>query len=156
MKFFRQNIGPYKLSLYFSRTTKVTGINSNLKDGNHAIMWEFDGEEDAPVIAALRSVQAQFHLPAIHLLRSHPDGGFHAYCFKSTPWIKTVHIVSGTNGVDPGYISMCCMRQHWTLRTSDKGKGQPKFYALLESKVPSDCSYRDFESAVEYETWQKR
>ena len=155
MKFIRQNIGPYKLSLYFSRTTKVTGINSDLTDGNHAIMWEFDGTDEAPVIAALRSTQARFHLPQIIVLRSHPIGGFHAYCFKRTPWIKTVHIVSGTHGVDPGYISMCAMRQLWTLRTSDKGQGIPKFHLMLDSKIPTDCSYRDLKNAVRYETWKK-
>ena len=155
-KIIRRNIGPYKLSLYFGKTTKIQGINSNLADGNHAIFWEFDGEEEAPVIAALRSVQARFRLPAIHLVRSHPGGGYHAYCFKSTPWVKTVHIVSGTNGIDPGYLSMCSIRQHWTLRVSDKGKGSPEFHSMLESKVPADCTEHDLSTFVEYESWKAR
>jgi len=155
-RIIRRNIGPYKLSLYFGRTTKIQGINSNLVDGNHAIFWEFDGEEEAPVIAALRSVQARYRLPAIHLVRSHPGGGFHAYCFKSTPWVKTVHIVSGTNGIDPGYLSMCAIRQHWTLRVSDKGKGSPEFHSMLESKIPADCTEYDLATFVEYESWIKR
>ena len=155
-KIIKHNIGPYKISLYFGRTTKIEGINSNLADGNHAIFWEFDSVEEAPVIAALRSVQARFRLPAIHLIRSHPGGGFHAYCFKSTPWIKTIHIVSGTNGVDPGYLSMCAIRQHWTLRISDKGKGKPEFHSMLESKVAADCTLDELTSCVEYEVWTKR
>ena len=155
-KIVKRNIGPYKISLYFGRTTKIEGINSNLADGNHAIFWEFDSVEELPVIAALRSVQARYRLPAIHLIRSHPGGGFHAYCFKSTPWIKTVHIVSGTNGVDPGYLSMCCIRQHWTLRIIDKGKGKPEFHSMLESKVAADCTLDELTSCVEYEVWTKR
>ena len=154
-KIIRRNIGPYKLSLYFGKTTKIQGINSNLTDGNHAIFWEFDGEEEAPVIAALRSVQARYRLPAIHLVRSHPGGGFHAYCFK-TPWVKTIHIVSGTNGIDPGYLSMCAIRQHWTLRVSDKGKGSPEFHSMLESKIPADCTEHDLATFVEYESWKTR
>jgi hypothetical protein len=155
-KIYRTQIGPYKISLYLGRTTKVQGVNSNLGDGNHAIFWEFDSIEPAPVIAALRSVQARFHLPAIHLARSHPGGGFHAYCFKRTPWVKTVHIVSGTNGIDPGYLSMCCIRLHWTLRVSDKGQGQPEFHSVLESKVSADCTLDDLESLVEYEVWKRK
>ena len=155
-KIIRRNIGPYKLSLYFGRTTEIQGINSNLADGNHAIFWEFDGEEEAPVIAALRSVQARYRLPAIHLVRSHPDGGYHAYCFKRTPGGRTIHIVSGTNGIDPGYLSMCAIRQHWTLRVSDKGKGSPEFHSMLESKIPADCTEHDLATFVEYESWKKR
>jgi len=156
MRFIKFSLFRYRVSLYISQVTSVTGINSDLVGGGHVIMWEFDDTDQAPVIAALRSTQARFHLPEIILLRSHPNGGYHAYCFKRTPWVRSIHIVSGTNGVDPGYISMCAMRQHWTLRTSDKGQGLPKFHMLLDSKQPTDCSYRDFKDAVRYETWRMR
>lgn len=57
----------YYLRLRFGRIIKVMGINSNLKDGNHILMWEFDITDEKSVLKALRLVQREYNLSLIHI-----------------------------------------------------------------------------------------
>lgn len=148
-------IGRYQISVMAGPVTDVTGINSNLKNGGHIIMWEFDETDWASVLPALTAIQGIFELPNIHIARSHPNGGFHAYCFKRMPFIESLHIVSGTMHVDPSYITLCAMRQHWTLRLTDKGQGQPEYYHTINSGYPADCDFFDLVGIVEYRARRK-
>ena len=129
------------------------GINSTLRDGSHIIMWEFDHPHASEVYNALLRVAKQYQLPAIHVARSHPGGGFHAYCFRRSAWVDSLHIVSGTMWVDPGYISMCAMRGHWTLRLTDKGQGTPEHVFTIAGYGEEQCSAEDLISLVKYEAW---
>ena len=149
----RHRIGRLKFSLVIGTITKVQGINSALKDGHHVVMWEFDDFTEAQVRSALFAAQAFHGLPAIHVSQSHPGGGYHAYCLARKTFVETLHIVSGTPGVDPRYIAMCAMRGHWTLRLTDKGQGAPKFLTTLPSGWPEQVSPDEFASAVNYEVW---
>ena len=136
--------------------TKVLGVNSNLKNGRHIIMWEFDETNGPEVEKALWAAQVCYRLPDIHIARSHPEGGFHAYCFKALSFVETLHIVSGTALVDPGYITLCAMRQHWTLRLSDKGQGQPEFEKILPGYGKPTAEPGDLVGIVEYSARLKR
>ncbi len=149
-------LGQYTLSLYMGKQTEVTGINSTLKDGLHIIMWEFDNPDPTHMLGQLRLSQQQFDLAPIHIAKSSVGGGYHAYCFTAVPWIYSIHIVSGTGGVDPGYISMCAMRGHWTLRTTDKGHGAPKHWRTLPSEVMPDCNKHDLAGGVKYKVWERK
>ena len=149
-------LGKYTVSLYVGRQTKVTGINSALKGGLHIIMWEFDNPDPSNMLAQLTLCQQQFDLSPIHIARSSDGGGYHAYCFTAVPWIYSIHIVSGTGGVDPGYISMCAMRGHWTLRTTDKGQGTPKHWRTLPSEVEPDCDKHDLAGGTHYNVWERK
>lgn len=145
--------GNWRFSVYIGRVTSVRGVNSSLSDGSHITMWEFDDPDLERAIDALLAAQYRYHLPHITICRSSEGGGYHAYCFLKSTWMRSVHIVSGTLGVDPGYISMCCMRQHWTLRLTDKGRGAPEIVAGLFSDRPNDASWQDLKSFVRYESW---
>lgn len=148
-------IGRFQVSLMAGLVTKVTGVNSNLRNGNHIIMWEFDETDVVGVLAALQAAQAFHRLPDIHVAESHPGGGVHAYCFKSLSFIETLHIVSGTALVDPSYITMCAMRQHWTLRLTDKGQGQPEYQETLPGPGVTTASPSDLVGIVEYLAYRK-
>jgi len=152
----KRSFGPYTVSLYMGKQTEVTGINSNLQDGSHIVMWEFDSPEPSNMLGQLRLAQQYHCLSDIHIARSSEGGGYHAYCFTALPWIYSMHVVSGTGGVDPGYISMCAMRGHWTLRTSDKGRGAPQHWLTLPSNVPPDCDKHDLIGGVNYKVWERK
>ncbi len=149
-------IGRLQVSLQTGLVTPVAGVNSNLKDDSHIIMWEFDIPDRDLIVAGLEAIQEDFQLPAIHLAQSHPGGGFHAYCFASMSFIDTLHIVSGTPWVDPNYVTMCAARQHWTLRLTDKGQGQPEHLEQLAGYRSSDAGMEDLVSWVNYTAEKKR
>ncbi len=150
----RWKVKGIRFSLRIGRVSQVTGINSTLKDNSHIIMWEFDETDWRLVKRWLWASQAFHSLPAIYVSRSHPGGGFHAYCFQRVNWIDSIAIVAKTEGVDPGYISMCCQRGHWTLRLTDKGKGTPQYLTTLPSGHPETASKNDLLSVVQYESWR--
>lgn len=148
-------IGRLQASLMAGLVTKVTGVNSNLIDGSHIIMWEFDETDKLAVLEALQIVQSDFRLPDINVAESHPGGGFHAYCFYALPFVRTLHIVSGTRLVDPHYITLCAMRQHWTLRLTDKGQGAPQYLETLPGYLEKTAKPEDLVGVVEYRAYQK-
>lgn len=153
---FRTRIGSWRITLSVGRVTDVKGINSELKDGRHIIMWEFDETDWQLVKRSLMYVQTDRRLPTIYISRSHPGGGYHAYCLVAVPWIQSVHIVSGTPLVDPGYINMCAIRGHWTLRLTDKGMGAPEFWEELPSLRRETASTLDLKSYVKYEAFKSK
>lgn len=148
-------IGRFQVSLMAGLVTKVTGINSNLKNGLHIVMWEFDETDKLAVLASLQATQIFHDLPNIYVAESHPGGGFHAYCFKALSFVETLHIVSGTALVDPHYITMCAMRQHWTLRLTNKGQGQPLYLETLVGPGQKTADQNDLIGIVEYHAYQK-
>ena len=148
----KRSIGDWRIILSVGRVTGVQGVNSTLTDGNHMLMWEFDTTAYAPVYLALAQAQRRYTLPEIRILQSHPDGGFHAYCWTRMPFIRTVTIVSSTPGVDPGFITMCCARRHWTLRLTDKGQGTPKLMSVVKSLLPDESDISDLVGGVHYTT----
>lgn len=148
-------IGRLQVSLMAGLVTKVTGVNSNLKNGKHIIMWEFDETDKLAVLASLQAVQIFFQLPDINVAESHPGGGFHAYCFKALSFVETLHIVSGTALVDPHYITLCAMRQHWTLRLTDKGQGAPQYLETLQGPGQKTACPVDLEGIVQYRAYLK-
>lgn len=153
---FRHRIGAWRFTLSIGRVTDVEGINSELKSGSHIIMWEFDETDEKAVINSLYNAQITWSLPTIYLARSHPGGGFHAYCLISLPWTNTLHIVSGTDLVDPGYINMCAIRGHWTLRLTDKGMGAPEHWTTLLKNISETASIFDLVSYVKYEAFKSK
>lgn len=153
---FRNRIRSWRIALSVGRVTDVKGINSELKDGKHIIMWEFDETHWEIVHGALSTAQRNFGLSTIYVARSHPGGGYHAYCLLAVNWIRSIHIVSGTALVDPGYINMCAMRGHWTLRLTDKGMGAPHHWMQLASFVEETAQIYDLKSYVQYEAFKSK
>ena len=148
---FRHRFGDVRVALSVGRVTDVEGINSDLVGGGHIIMWEFDEEDWTKVHKYLQDIQIRYPLSDIHVAQSHPGGGFHAYCFTRMSWLQSLHIVTGTEGVDEAWINLCAMRNHWTLRLTDKGQGEPLFWCTLTSVNTPNCGMVDLSRHVKYE-----
>jgi len=130
----------------------VTGVNGNLEDDNHILMWDFDNTTLNDVATELLKVQRVYELPTIHILETKDNKNFMAYCFKRTPWLKVVEILAFTKGVDWNYIKYGVYRGHFTLRVTPKDGREPKLIWSLVSDVPDDCSVADLMSWTKYET----
>lgn len=152
----RKRIGRLKISLVIGMITDVSGVNSTLEDGNHIIMWDFDTAALDEVRGWLRGIQQVYQLPTIYIAFSSNNHSFHAYCLTRMPWLQTVSIVAATGGIDPGYVAMCAMRGHWTLRLSDKGKGAPRHAYTLPWPVVEQATLTDLKSWVTYEVWNPK
>lgn len=151
-----KRIGHFKISLMAGMVTDIIGVNSTLKDGNHIVMWEFDNCTHDEVHSWLFRVQGRYNLPNIYISESSRGGGYHAYCLHRTSWRRSLHIVSGTKGVDEGYISMCAMRKHWTLRLTDKGQGCPVWIETLPSHYLETATLAEVRQADGYQVWMNK
>ena len=148
----RLNIGSLRFTFSFSPIIKVTGVNSYIGDNLHFIMWDFDHAKFSDVRDALKVVQTRYFLSDIHIAKTKPDGGYHAFCFSTVDWQKAVEIVAATNYVDMKYLKWSVFRGRFTLRVSEKMGRIPHKVALLDGYGTPDVTIRDCKSWVIYET----
>ena len=143
--------------LYFrmGKRVEVEGINSTLSDGDSVLFWEFDEMPVRDVRRHLRAVQGKCHLPTIRLYQASTIHSWHAVCLYRIKWLSALSIVAGTPGVDPDYIRLAAHREHFTLRMTDKGRGQPTLVDYIPSFEPESATYEEFLSAVVYNAWVK-
>lgn len=145
-------IGRWRFTITIAPMADVIGVNGNLEDGNHILMWDFDDTDLNTVVTNLLKVQRIYELPAIHILETNKNENFMAYCFKRTEWKKVVEILAFTEGVDWNYFKYGVYRKHFTLRVTPKSGREPKLIWTLVSDVPADCAIADLMSWTKYET----
>lgn len=138
-----------------ARVTKVIGVNSNLDDGTHILMWDFDDVELDRVREALKTVQTRYMLSDILILRTKEPNNYIAYCFSSQLWRRAIEIVASTLYVDWQFLRFGVYRGHFTLRVTPKNGRVPKLIEILEGYSNSDVSPQDLSSWVKYETLSK-
>lgn len=148
----RLTIGSHRLTFTFAKVAKVIGVNSELEDGRHILMWDFDDTELTEVKAALKVVQVRYFLSDIYILETKKDTNYIAYCFTALSWRRTVEIVAATDKVDWQFLRFGVYRGHWTLRVSPKGDRSIHFKARLEGMELPNCSTHELNSWVRYET----
>jgi len=148
----RITIGDIRLTFTIARVAKVIGVNSRLDDGRHILMWDFDNTTLEEVKNALRKVQSRYFLSDIFILETKKDTNFIAYCFTALDWRRAVEIIASTQGVDWNFIKYGVYRERFTLRVSPKDRRVPKKVATLEGYELPNCSVKDLNSWVRYET----
>jgi len=136
----------------FSIQKKVIGVNSQLEDGKHFLLWDFDGLSLGEVMTALEYVQGWFELPSIYILNTGIEGYYHAYCFKKFHWAKAMYALASTRGIDETFFKLGVMRGYWTLRFSDKKDRSFEKVAELESPFEEDVNPYEISSFAEYFT----
>ena len=148
----RLNIGSLRLTLTVAHITKVIGVNSELTDGNHILMWDFDDIPLTHVIGALREVQTRYFLPDIVILETKERHNYCAWCFTCLPWRRAIEIVAATRGVDWNFFRYSVWRYHFTLRTTPKDGRDSKRVVTLPGYEPDSATVDDLRYWVEYET----
>jgi hypothetical protein len=148
----RLTIGHHRLTLTFARIAKVIGVNSELEDGRHILMWDFDAVPLDVVVESLKKVQARYLLSDIHICRTKEPHNYIAYCFSSQEWRTACEIVASTQNVDWQFFRFGVYRGHFTLRVTPKNNRQIKFAKRIEGYCLPDCNPPDLKSWVRYET----
>jgi len=74
----RLTIGDLRFTFSCARITKVVGVNSELADGNHILMWDFDDVPLDEVQDALMRVQTRYFLSEIVILETRKDKSYNA------------------------------------------------------------------------------
>lgn len=141
-----------RFTLTIARVAKVIGVNSELEDGRHILMWDFDEVKLEDVVEALKYVQVRYMLSDIHLLRSKEPDNYLAYCFTACDWRRAVEIIASTQGVDWQFFRFGVYRGHFTLRVTPKNGRIPYLAERLEGCELPDCKPSDLKSWVRYET----
>jgi len=149
---WKWRVGRWRITFTFAPVTNVTGVNSNLEDGNHILMWDFDDTTFDDVFKSLLTTQRVYELPNIYILETLKDKNFMAYCFKRTPLFEAAEIIAFTKGVDWNYFKYGVYRNHFTLRVTPKCGREIKLIWTLKSGVPEDCSIPELKSWTIYET----
>ena len=148
----RVKLANYRFTFSFAHVEKVAGVNSNLSDGNHILMWDFDEKTIWQVITELHNVQLVYNLPKIYILETKDSSNYFAYCFKRTPWRKAVEIITYTKHVDWGFIKFGVFRGHFTLRITPKCLRKPNLVKILPSTTKETVDISELGNFVEYET----
>lgn len=145
-------IGSWRFTWSMAQITTVVGVDSNLPDGNHILMWDYDMVTKDKVIAELQYTQWKYKLPNIYILKTSKLQGFHAYCFKKVDWRTCVEILASSPSLDWNYFKYGIFRGHFTLRVGSKCGRTITPLLTLESKVAEDATVKDLKSWVQYET----
>ena len=148
----KTTLGSWRFTWSMAPITHIIGVNSNLPDGNHILMWDFDFIDLKDIRVELKIIQRRYELPAIYILKTSPKQGFHAYCFKRVEWKTCVEILAATHHIDWNYFKYGIYRGHFTLRVSPKCGRKIVPDVTLESKFAEDASVTDLKSWVQYET----
>lgn len=151
----RAKVLGHDIYLRIGKRTTVTGINSQVGDGESVLFWEFDRLPFETVREILEDIQWDNRLPNIYILQASTQESWHAVSMKRHCWLLALSIVAGTPGVDPDYVRLAAYREHFTLRLTDKGQGEPRLAHVLESPVPADACLGDFIQGVRYGAWQR-
>jgi len=145
---FKTRIGSWRITFTIAPVTNVTGVNSNLPDGNHIVMWDFDDWFIQAIETALTVIQGRFDLPKIYVFNTGKPRHYIAYCFKRCTWHHSVEIVAATPFVDPNFFKYGVYREHWTLRVTPKEGRKPKLVEILYSPIPESASISELNSWV--------
>jgi len=141
-----------KFNLTISHVARVIGVNSEVGDGRHILMWDFDEVPLEKVKQDLLFVQNRYALSDIHILRTKEPDNYIAYCFSAFEWRRAVEIVAQSWFMDWQFFRFGVFREKFTLRVTPKGKRTPYLVERLEGYCLPDIKPSDLKSWVRYET----
>lgn len=115
-------------------------------------MIDCDSVNILNLINEVSRLQQLFHLGDASICSSGRSGSFHIYFWTALNWREAVMVVSMCHFYDMNFLKFSLLRNHFTLRVSDK-EGRPiKEVAYVKSKYNTDVHYTELLSFVRYET----
>lgn len=151
----RFRIRGVRFTFTIARTQKVIGVNSQLGDGTHILMWDFDGVPLCDVEIDLKYVQSRYMLSDIYILRTKEPDNYIAYCFTSQDWRRAIEIIAQSQHVDLNFFKFGVYRGHFTLRVTPKNGRTPRLVEVLGGFELANCEVADLMSWVRYETLRR-
>jgi len=145
-------IGKWRIAFGILPTTKCVGIYSNLKDGNHILMWDFDNSPLWQILRELSWVQLVYKLPNIYILETGRKNHYQAWCFKRVTFKEAREILARCHSIDDEFYRLGVYRKRWTLRISPKCGRKIKPIMILKSEYKEDVEPEELVNWVIYET----
>jgi len=152
MVVFKFKIGKWRIAIGILPTVKTEGVYSNLPDGNHILMWDFDDVPLKRVKLELQRVQIRYGLPDIYILNTGKKNHYIAYCFKRVSFELAREILASCHSIDPEFYRLGVYRGRWTLRIGPKCGRVPKLVAKLVGFSKEDVDIKELKNFVIYET----
>jgi hypothetical protein len=153
---WRFRIGKWRFTFTLAPVEDVVGVNSQLPDGRHVLMWDFDHTPLSTVCAELYRLMVKYQLPNIYIFKSSPGDNYIAYCLKRVSWWEAKRIVADTPFVDEQFFKYGVYRGYFTLRVSGKNGYTPERVTVISSDTPETASWWELNSWVVYETLKER
>lgn len=137
-------IGKYSVKIYISKLEKRTGICSQVYEveDKHILLWDFDNSELSQIIHDLENLQLVYRLPRILIIESSPNK-YHAYCFVARSFREIINILSATPEIDMSYLRLGIVRGYFTLRISNRPRGNFSLIKTLPSIWANEVSHND-------------
>lgn len=148
----RRTFRDWRVTLTLAKIAKVIGVNSELENGLHILMWDFDNIPLQNVCLDLQVAQTRHFLSDIHICRTKEPDNYIAYCFSSKDWRTAIEIVAQSRLCDWQFFRFGVYRGHFTLRVTPKNEREIKLVYRLEGLEQPDCKPSDLKSWVRYET----
>lgn len=144
----------WQLHVGLTHSQQMLGVNSNLPDGKHFIMWDFDNCQLDNLSNILSIVQSCYNLPNIYILSTGTEGHYHAYCFKRVSWVHLITMLMQTPLLDRSFLQVGFLRRYLTLRISPKNDCFITIQRILRSHIDETVDKTQFPQLVKY--WTKR
>lgn len=152
MAFVRFRILSRVFVIYTKRIHNTVGINSDLKDGKHCILFDFDASDFHTVKKELEFVQTKYDLANIHIASTGKEGHFHAYCLQRVELNEAIAICLDCPSIDSTFIQFALHRKHFTLRIASKNKRKISTIWTLKGYRPETVKVSELTHATIYET----
>ena len=147
----RKHIGNTVITFSIWQRGITMGLNSNLPDGNHILMWETDIANGDPFIRNLAWFQQEAKIPDIYVWRSNPKYGWHAISMRRSTWREAICAASAIPETDMQWLTGSVKRGKMTLRLTEKRGNTPTPYTILESPYQSDVKANELVNGEKYE-----
>ena len=149
---WQPHIRNHRLTIAWIKYQTTEGLNSRLEDGQHCLMWDFDGFGFDIVRDGLNRVMKLYKLSSIYLFGSSPPDHYLALCLSRRPWIETVHIITSLPIIDKNWLRGGVARQYFTIRIGSKNGHYPEPLLVFKSDVPETVKIEDLKYYDRYET----
>lgn len=148
----RHKFRSWRVTFAVVKVEETVGLNSNLPDGNHILMWDFDLITETQMIEELRKLQQVHHLPDIYVFLSSEAGHYHALCLERSTWKDAIAYVNEPEGVDRQWFKGGVVRGYFTLRIGLKHSVEPRAQYKLDGSVAESVSMSELVNYDRYET----
>lgn len=144
-----------RIVFYNRKVEKVDGVNSLTKNGLHIPMIDTDECSMNECMHVTKKLQHFYKLGDASICTTGRPNSFHVYIWSEMDWRDAIKIVAAHELCDLKHLFFSLRREHFTLRISDKKGRKIEELVRIKSPYPTNCSYKDLQSFVSYETASK-
>lgn len=141
-----------RIAAYVRRVQKVSGLNSTLRDGKHAIFLDCDSCSERQLRAELAVWLERWNLPRADYHSTGRPDGWHVYVWCRLDIQTAIRYACDFPFCDAAHLVWSFRRRHFTLRISEKAGRSVDWQGYVDGPARRESSIDDFCSYVRYQT----